>query len=117
MQILAVCLFLLGGVLAVVVGMLYKIVAFLVWLNLNRENKHRMTTGQPMIEVPNMKKILPENKIKRQFRALLLAELGLIFVFFLPSMVAVASILWLIFFTLLLNDLLFARRAYYDRIV
>ena len=116
MQMLAVCIFLLGGVLAVVVGMLYKIVAFLVWLNLNQENMRRMTTEQPMIEVPNMKKILAEHKIRRQFRALLLAELGLIFVFFLPSAAAVASILWLGFFGLLLRDLLFARRAYYSRI-
>ena len=112
---LAVGLFLLGGVLAVVVGMLYKIVAFLVWLNLNQENMRRMTTGKPMIEVPNMKKILAEHKIRRQFRALLLAELGLIFVFFLPSAAAVASILWLGFFGLLLSDLLFARRVYYSR--
>jgi hypothetical protein len=117
MQVLAVCLFLLGGVLAVVVGMLYKIVAFLVWLNLNQENMRRMTAGQPMIEVPNMKKILAEHKIRRQFRALLLAELGLIFVFFVPSAAAVASILWMGFFGLLLGDLLFARRAYYSRMV
>lgn len=116
-QMLAVCVFLLGGVLAVVVGMLYKIVAFLVWLNLNQENMRRMTAGKPVIEVPNMKKILAEHKIKRQFWILLSADLGLVFVFYVPSAVAVASILWLVFFAFLLNDLLFARRTYYSRLV
>ncbi|MBE9537792.1 MAG: hypothetical protein IMF06_01855 [Proteobacteria bacterium] len=113
LQLLAVCLFLLGGVLAIVVGMLYKIVAFLVWLNLNHENKRRMTNKQPMIDVPNMRKILPEKKIKRQFVTLLVADLGLIMVFFVPSLAPVAGILWLAFFALLLLDLLRARRVYY----
>jgi len=113
LQLLAACLFLLGGVLAIVVGMLYKIVAFLVWLNLNHENQRRMTGDQPVINIPNMRKILPEKKIKRQYRVLLVAQLGLITVFFVPFLAPAVGVLWLAFFALLLSDLLRAGRVYY----
>ena len=66
----------------------------------------RMTAGKPLIEVPNMKKILAEHKIKRQFWILLSADLGLVLVFYVPSarrrcQYSMAG------FCLLLNDLLF----------
>ena len=59
-------LLLLGGFMSVMVGMLYKIVPFLVWMHLQERGKGRLLT-------PNMKKVLPEVQVERQTRAHFLA--------------------------------------------
>ena len=63
-------LLLIGGFMSVMVGMLYKIVPFLVWLHLQERGKGRLLT-------PNMKKVLPEVQVERQTVAHLVA-LGLL---------------------------------------
>ena len=55
-------LLLFGGFMSVIVGMLYKIVPFLVWLHL----QHR---GRGLLTAPNMKKVLAEVHISRQMVA------------------------------------------------
>ena len=55
-------LVLFGGFLTVIVGMLYKIVPFLIWLHLQNAGARRGT-------VPNMKKIIAERDMDRQVRA------------------------------------------------
>ena len=63
-------LLLFGGFMSVIVGMLYKIVPFLVWLHLHEHGKGRLIT-------PNMKKVLADTHINRQTIAHFLA-LGLL---------------------------------------
>jgi hypothetical protein len=55
-----------GGFMSVIVGMLYKIVPFLVWL-------HLQNRGQGKVVAPNMKAVLGEAPMQRQIRAHLLA--------------------------------------------
>jgi hypothetical protein len=56
----AVLLF--GGFMSVILGMLYKIVPFLVWL-------HLQNRGHGRLMAPNMKKVLAEKHIQGQMRA------------------------------------------------
>ncbi len=55
-------LVLLGGFMSVIIGMLYKIVPFLVWL-------HLQNMGRGKLMAPNMKKVLSEPQMLRQMRA------------------------------------------------
>ncbi len=55
-------LLLVGGFMTVIVGMLYKIVPFLIWL-------HLQNAGAGRVLAPNMKKIIPEQRMDRQVRA------------------------------------------------
>ncbi|WP_263772278.1 hypothetical protein [Propionivibrio soli] len=59
-------LVLAGGFMSVIVGMLYKIVPFLVWL-------HLQNLGQGRVVAPNMKKIISEAAMERQSAAHVLA--------------------------------------------
>lgn len=52
-------LLLFGGFMSVIVGMLYKIVPFLVWLHLQNRGRGRLAA-------PNMKKVLAERQINGQ---------------------------------------------------
>jgi hypothetical protein len=54
-------LVLAGGFMSVIVGMLYKIVPFLVWL-------HLQNRGRGKVVAPNMKAVLAEAKMTRQLR-------------------------------------------------
>lgn len=63
-------LVLMGCFMSVMVGMLYKIVPFLVWL-------HLQNLGRGHVKAPNMKKVLQQGRIDRQMLAHLLA-LGLL---------------------------------------
>jgi hypothetical protein len=69
-------LMIVGFVLAVVNGMLYKIVPFLVWLHLNNRQLAAMMEGHE-VHIPHMRQILPERPARWQFflfvAALLLA--------------------------------------------
>ena len=55
-------LLLFGGFMSVIVGMLYKIVPFLVWL-------HLQNLGRGRLMAPNIKKVLDEKQIDRQMHA------------------------------------------------
>lgn len=59
-------LLLVGCFMSVIVGMLYKIVPFLVWL-------HLQNLGRGHVKAPNMKKVLSQVQIDRQMLAHLLA--------------------------------------------
>lgn len=52
-------LLLFGGFMSVIIGMLYKIVPFLVWL-------HLQNLGRGRLMAPNVKKVLDEKHIRRQ---------------------------------------------------
>jgi hypothetical protein len=55
-------LVLFGAFMSVIVGMLYKIVPFLVWLHLQNQ-------GQGRLAAPNMKKVIVEQAMNRQLLA------------------------------------------------
>lgn len=54
-------LYIVGFVISVILGMLYKIIPFLVWLHLQGQNTRRF-------KLPNMKEIIPERHIRWHFR-------------------------------------------------
>jgi len=60
--LLFAALLLLGGFMSVIVGMLYKIVPFLVWL-------HLQNLGRGRVLAPNMKKVLAEAHMRKQMYA------------------------------------------------
>ena len=71
-------LLLMGCFMSVMVGMLYKIVPFLVWL-------HLQNIGRGHIKAPNMKKVLPQAHIDRQLFSHLLALALLLLSVFWPQ--------------------------------
>lgn len=54
-------LLLVGGFMSVIMGMLYKIFPFLIWM-------HLQNLGRGRLMAPNMKKVLAEAKMKRQMQ-------------------------------------------------
>lgn len=73
-ELLLGLLLVVGFGLSAVCGMLYKIVAFLIWLHLNNRMQE---AGQWQGTIPHMKQIIPERHTRRQF-ALHLAALLLL---------------------------------------
>lgn len=70
-------LLLVGCFMSVIIGMLYKIVPFLVWL-------HLQNLGRGHVKAPNMKKVLPQAQIDRQMFAHVLALALLLLSVFWP---------------------------------
>jgi hypothetical protein len=95
-----------GGFVSVMVGMLYKIVPFLVWLHLRR-------LGQGKVHAPNMKLVLPEPAMRFQvaLHALTLPLLILATVWPAPFAYA-AGVAVLASNAALLRNLMLAMRAY-----
>jgi hypothetical protein len=71
-------LVLCGAFMSVMVGMLYKIVPFLVWLHLQNQ-------GQGRVVAPNMKKIIAEREMDRQMLAHLVSFILLLLAVFWPQ--------------------------------
>jgi hypothetical protein len=67
-----------GGFMSVIVGMLYKIVPFLIWL-------HLQNMGRGKLVAPNMKKVLSEQQMQRQMRAHFAALALLLLAVFWPE--------------------------------
>jgi hypothetical protein len=98
-------LFFVGFVSSVIQGMLYKIVPFLVWLNLQNQQLNILTVVN-VRQIPNMKQIIPDRYARRQFWVYLMA-LGLTIAAVLwPSALSqAASILFMISFIILSYNL------------
>ena len=75
-------LVLFGGFTSVIIGMLDKIVPFLVWLHLQNAGRQR---GKPVVLAPNMKKIIPEIRMARQLQAHAVACGLLVLAVFVPA--------------------------------
>lgn len=71
-------LVLVGGFMSVIIGMLYKIVPFLIWL-------HLQNRGQGRVFAPNMKAVLAETHMLRHLRLHLLACALLLAAVFWPE--------------------------------
>ena len=84
---------LFGVFLSVVIGMLYKIVPFLVWLHLQNEGQGQ---GKARVPAPNMKKIIAEAQMDRQMRAHFVSCALLVLAVFWPEWFARPSGLALI---------------------
>ena len=99
-------LLLFGGFSSVSTGMLYKIVPFLVWL-------HLQSLGGGRVLAPNMKKVLPQKRIDRQFQAHLVScALLLLAVFWPVWFVYPAGVALIIANGALLRNLLYATGIY-----
>ncbi|MCW8888462.1 MAG: hypothetical protein OQK25_05320, partial [Gammaproteobacteria bacterium] len=112
----AVSIFLMGGILSAVSGMLFKIVPFLVWLHLN--NLYQ-SEGEWQGNVPNVRQVIPAVYSLWQFRVQMVA-LGLVTIAPLELLLdqqshyiaQAAGITWIGSFALMLMALLSARSKY-----
>ncbi len=99
-------LILFGCFMSAIVGMLYKIVPFLVWLHLQNQ-------GSGRVRAPNVKKVLPQFRIDRQMYIHFLAcTLLLLSVFWPTWFVYPAGLMLIIANVWLLLNLLYATRVY-----
>ena len=110
---LSVTLFITCFVIPVVTGMLYKIVAFLIWFHLQGMNTERMMAGQPAIKVPHMKAVFSEKRIKGQLLLLYLAILVTPFMVIWPALSSIpAGVVWMGYFSMMLYNLCYAYLEY-----
>lgn len=93
-------LFLAGFTLSVINGMLYKIVPFLVWLHL--QNRVMADINLIGAKIPNMKKVISSEAMKKQFWLHLVALCSLLAAVFYPDQLSrlagllfLASFVWL----------------------
>jgi hypothetical protein len=109
--ILFAVVLLYGGFISVTIGMLYKIVPFLVWL-------HLQNLGKGQVPSPNMKKVLPQLRIDRQMRSHFLAcTLLLLSVFWPAWFFYPAGLALIIANAWLLRNLLYATTMYRSHLV
>jgi len=104
-------LLLFGGFVSVTIGMLYKIVPFLVWLHLQSRSARR-------VAAPNMKKVLPQVRIDRQLRSHLAScALLLLSVFWPVCFVYPAGVALIVSNGWLLRNLLHATAVYRNHLI
>lgn len=102
LDLLTAVLFLMGFAMAVVTGMLLKILSFLIWLHLSELDNALTLAGKPGIEVPKMKSVINNWVADRLLQLLLLAQALLLLAFPWPSLFTrPAALAWLIFFLFL----------------
>jgi hypothetical protein len=89
--------------LAVILGMMGKIVPFLVWFHLNASG---------YMDAPIMSNIIPHSRVKAVFSLFILTALMALFGVFLPEMLALSAITGGAMFALLLFNLIKALRLY-----
>ena len=98
-HLLAATVFIMGFALAVVTGMLLKIVAFLIWLHLTAASDGLRTEGHRGYSVPRMKTIISEWSSERLLYLLILAETATIAALGFPAYFSIAAaLLWLVQF-------------------
>jgi hypothetical protein len=101
-DMLAAAVFLLGFAMAVVTGMLIKIVSFLIWLHLQAANDGLIMSGQPGFTVPTMQAVIASRQGNWLLYLLIAAELAIIGALLSPEFFAApAAALWLGQFSLL----------------
>lgn len=103
--------FFIGFVVSIVNGMLFKIVPFLIWLNLN---KKLAFTDRGLSSVPTMNEVISRKKMLRQYFLHLTSLIITGVSFFIPTVLFnLAMIVWLMSFGLLFLYLLQSVRLYY----
>ena len=76
-----------GFVLSIMIGMLYKIVPFLVWFHLN---------GMGYMKIPTINEMIDKDLAKIQFVLLILSIIGFVFSFYIPKLLAPSSSFFII---------------------
>ncbi len=71
-----------GFILSIMLGMLYKIVPFLVWFHLN---------GQGYMSIPTMNEMMNKKLAKVQFGLFILSLVGFVFAFYIPAVLYFAA--------------------------
>ncbi|MCK5718787.1 MAG: hypothetical protein KAH84_02425 [Thiomargarita sp.] len=99
--------FIMGFILPIIQGMLYKIVPFLVWLHLQNQQ-----LSQANIKIPNMKQVIPDKLAKKQFWLYVAAFILLIISLWLPQFIYLASLGFLGSFCFLTFNLFKALQVY-----
>lgn len=103
-------LFIVGFVISAIIGMLFKIVPFLIWLHLNNRLQ---SAGQWQGAVPNMKQIITEQQARIQYRLFLVMLLILLLATLRPEwFVHLAAMLLIATASLLFWYLVSALRIY-----
>lgn len=108
-------LFIVGFVVSIVMGMLYKIMPFLVWFHLQGLESRRMKAGKERVnyKIPNMRDALPKRFMQAQLVVHVASVAALIGSIFLNDMaVRLGGILLILSFVLLLVNLTVADRKY-----
>jgi len=102
LDLLTAVLFLMGFAMAVVTGMLLKIISFLIWLHLSELDNTLTLAGGPGIEAPKMKSVINDWVGNRLLQLLLFAQALLLLAFPWPSLFTrPAALAWLVFFLFL----------------
>ena len=95
-DLLAVAVFLAGFVMAVVTGMLLKIVSFLIWLHLTAASDALREDGHRAYSVPRMKTIISTGHSDRLLYLLIIAETATIAAIGFPAFFSIpAALIWL----------------------
>jgi hypothetical protein len=76
-----------GFILSIMIGMLYKIVPFLVWFHLN---------GMGYMKIPTLTEMIDKDLAKVQFVLLLLSLIGFIFSFYMPELLSPSATLFIV---------------------
>ena len=101
-DLLAAAIFLLGFAMAVVTGMLLKIVSFLIWLHLQAGYDASPLSGNPAMTAPKMNAVISPRNSDWLLFTLMAAEVAVIGALLSPAFFsAPAAVLWLIHFSLL----------------
>ena len=84
---------LIGGfILSIIIGMLYKIVPFLVWFHLN---------ALGYMSIPTINEMINKNVATVQFVLFILSLIGFIFSFYMPSLLQISAVSFIISMVLL----------------
>lgn len=80
---------LLGGgfILSIMIGMLYKIIPFLVWFHLN---------GMGYMSIPTMNEMINKNLAKAQFFLFIASLIGFVFAFYIPLLLKVSALAFIV---------------------
>jgi len=76
-----------GFILSIMIGMLYKIVPFLVWFHLN---------GMGYMKIPTINEMIDKDLAKIQFTLLILSLVGFVFAFYIPKLLAPSAVYFII---------------------
>jgi len=96
-----------GFILSIMLGMLYKIVPFLVWFHLN---------GMGYMNIPTMNEMINKNLSKLQFILFLVSLIGFVFSFYIPILLKISAISF-IFSMIILEYNIIAPMLIYRRIL
>ena len=92
-----------GFILSIMVGMLYKIVPFLVWFHLNAKG---------YMSIPTINEMINKNLAKIQFILFVLSLIGFVFSFYMPEVLKYSALLFIASMVLLEYNIVVAAEVY-----